>query len=399
MTDNPAHSAPHPHFTRRDAIRAWPLAAAVVGLVGAGALALAGVTGMPVPWAEPSLLLLALSALACGAIALAKSEGVDGSEAVVGVAAASAVLLALGATAAPSLEPSTLAFAFTSPARYALTPIAVHLAFAIGWPHRHRYWFGVVTGWYLIHLAMWVAVVGGLIAEEAPLVRALDGTFRQAILEPVGTVIALAAAGIAAVSPARRASERRAALWSLGAIALGMIPLVAIRWLDGIDQVALEGLRAIDLSLVAFPLLALVGLSTLPFLDGAVRDSRALALAQRVLDEGTIHDALNADCRRFAAGVRRRGRDGSQRRQAECRAIEPRECRRDPGRECQFIDDSRGRNVGRPAGPDRTHRTRQQSPGRGSTRGPPLRRLWSTRKRVAGRIPCPGWHGTAGAES
>lgn len=294
MTVISAPSRSGAYFPRETAIRAWPLIAALIGMAGAGAMALAGYGAIPVPWAEPSLLLLALSALACGGIALGRTGGVDGSDAVVGVAAAAAVLLALGASATPTLQPSVLAFAFTSPARYALTPIAVHLAFAIGWPHRHRYWFGVVTGWYLLHLAMWVAVIGGLIAGEAPLVRALDGTFRQVILEPAGTVVALAAAGIAGVSPARRASERRAALWTLAAITFGVMPLVAMRWFDGLDRVAVEGLRATDLSLVAFPLLALVGLFSLPFLDATVRDSRALALAQQVLDEGNIHDALNA---------------------------------------------------------------------------------------------------------
>ncbi len=301
MTAIPAPVRSASTLSRQAATRAWPLIAALAALAASGALAFSGYGAMPVPWAEPSLLLLALSALTCGAIALARTAGVDGSDAVVGVAAASAVLLALGATATPTLQPSVLAFAFTSPARYALTPIAVHLAFAIGWPHRHRYWFGIVTGWYMLHLAMWIAVIGGMIAAEAPLVRALDGTFRQLILEPAGTVIALAAAGIAAVSPVRRASERRAAVWTLSAVAFGMIPLVAVRWLDGLDRIALEGLRAIDLSLVAFPLLALVGLFSLPFLDGTVRDSRALVLAQQVLEEGTIHDALQA----MAKGLQR----------------------------------------------------------------------------------------------
>lgn len=286
---------------RQVAIRAWPLIAATAALVGAGVVSIAGVSQMPVPWAEPSLLLFALSALACAGIALGKSGGADDHDAVVRAGAAVAVLLALGAAATPASQPSILAFMFTSPARYALTPIAVHLAFAIGWPHRRRYWFGIVTGWYFLHLAMWVAVIGGMTAGEAPLVQALDGTFRQGILEPAGTLIALAAAGIAAVSPARRASERRAALWTAGAIAAGMVPLVALRWIEGLEQVALEGLRATDLALVAFPLLALVGLLSLPFLDAAVRDSRALALAQQVLDEGTLQEALGA----IAIGLQR----------------------------------------------------------------------------------------------
>ena len=292
MIDAPARPAAIASRARLVMTRGWPLFVSTVALLVAAVGEATSTLDVPTPLREPALLVLAISALTCGFIVLSKARGVGGSEAVIAGAAAAAALIGIGWTAIDPAQTELPAFLVGAPWRYALTPIAVHLAFAIGWPHRHRYWFGVVLGWYLLHLAMWTAVAGGIAAGEDPLVRALDGTFRRQILEPTGLAVAIAALGIASVSPARRFSERRASLWALAAVALGVGPQFLVGRIAGLDTLGLEGLRAVDLAMTALPLLSVVALLSLPFIDAGARDTRGLALGQRVLDEPNPSVAL-----------------------------------------------------------------------------------------------------------
>ncbi len=292
MSNPTATSSASVPAARQVMTQGWPLFVSALAIVVAAVVVTPAGGGAPTPFTEPALLLLALSALTCGALTLTRAPDVIGANAVIGVAAAVAAIVVLAPSTRNPLELTLTEYLVTGPWRYALTPIAVHLAFAIGWPHRHRYWFGLAVGWYLLHGAMFLAVVGGIAAVEAPLVRALDETVRRMILEPVGAMVALTALGIASVSPARRASERRAAAWTFTAILLGLVPLLVVDLFAGVGGLASEGIRSVPLALMALPVLSLIGLLTLPFIDAGARDSRALVIAQRVLEEAELAAAL-----------------------------------------------------------------------------------------------------------
>ena len=294
MTDSHVASTVVPAGLSRAFRHGWPLIAAGISIVLASLVGTPLTEGAATPLTEPALALLAISALTCGAVALIRAPDVTGGGAVIGVSAAAAALVFLGPRSQDPLQHSLLSFLVAGPWRFLITPIAVHLAFAIGWPHRHRYWFGVVVGWYLLHGAMWLAVAGGVAANEAPLVEALDAMFRRIVLEPVGAIVTLAALGIAAVSPARRVGERRASAWALAAVLLGLLPLLFMEQIAATESTGFDSLRLVQLALMALPVLSLVGLLSLPFIDPSMRDSLALAAAQRVLDEPDVSTALQA---------------------------------------------------------------------------------------------------------
>lgn len=246
------------------------------------------------PSDQATLYVLALLAGGAGLVALNRASNLLPTPPMVGIAAAVATILAIAPGDLRPLETTLPAFLLGAPWRYALTPLVVHFAFAIGWPHRRRYWFGIVFGWYVLHLAMWVAVVGGMVAAEVPLVRAVDATFRRVVLEPAGLAIAMAAAGSAAISSARRAAERHAAGWGFAAIMLGFGSLVAAIQFPLAFGVLSDGLTAAHFGLILLPALALVSVLALPFVNALKRDLQAMYHTQRLLDEPELAEPLHA---------------------------------------------------------------------------------------------------------
>lgn len=272
----------------------WPLVAACACVIIGRALGTATGAVATTPSDQAALYVLALLAAGAGLLVLGRAPDLLPTPPAVGLAAAVATMLMIAPGDPRPLEASLPAFLLGAPWRYALTPLVVHFAFAIGWPHRRRYWFGIVVGWYIMHLAMWVAVVGGIVAAEVPLVGAVDETFRRVVLEPAGLVIALAALGSAAVSSARRAAERHAAAWGFAAIALGFGSLVAAIQFPVVFGVLGDGLTAAHLGLTLLPVLALVAVLALPFVNALQRDLHAMHHTQRLLDEPELAEPLHA---------------------------------------------------------------------------------------------------------
>ena len=272
----------------------WPLIAAFACAVAGRVLGTASGVSATTPNDQAALYVLALLAAGAGLIALSRAPDLLPTPAIVGIAAGVATMLLVAPADLRPLETTLPAFLIGAPWRYALTPLVVHFAFAIGWPHRRRHWFGIVVGWYMLHLSMWVAVAGGLAAAEVPLVRAVDETFLRVVLEPMGLAIALGAVGTAAASSARRAAERHAAGWGFAAIALGFGPLVAmVRFPDAIGMLG-EGLTAIHVGLTLLPVLAIPAVLALPFVNAVARDLDAMHHAQRLLDESELAEPLHA---------------------------------------------------------------------------------------------------------
>lgn len=272
-----------------EALAAWPLAVSgiftMAGLVlGAQAL---------VPWTTLGILaLLAALAIGSGVIAILRTPTAAPTRPLAGLTAVLAALLALAPLDVPATGGSVAEFLLAGPWHYALTPLAVHFALALAWPHRIRFWYGVVMGWYILHAAMWVATASGLAAGELPLVAAVDETLRRRLLEPAGTLAIVAALAVGFALPGRRAAQRRAAGWGLAAVIVGLAPTLLgalVPWVATVPDPTLSFDR------LALPFAALAGLAavlTLPFVNPVRRDLLALEMSQRLLEERDLGTAL-----------------------------------------------------------------------------------------------------------
>ncbi len=272
--------------------RAWPLVVAIlVILVGAGLSGLSPL-GSTSPAAVVILILLAVIAAGAGVVAVVRTPDAGPTFALTALSATVAALLALSPIDAPAAGASLIQFLLVGPWHYALTPILVHFALAIGWPHRRRYWYGLVVGWYILHGAMWFTIALGIVAGEDALIAAVDGTFRLRLLEPVGIVVALVALGLALASPARRTAQRRATGWAIVAIVLGAVPTIAATWLPEISF-RLDGvLTTLHLTLPLLVLFGLTAVLALPFANPVRRDLLAHGISQRLLEERNLDVAL-----------------------------------------------------------------------------------------------------------
>jgi hypothetical protein len=265
---------------------AWPLVASVA-FIAAG-LALAPQLASPAPDSNllTSLALVGLLLILAGLLVLARTPDAPPTRPFLALAAACAVLAALQATAGPVTPDTPLGlFLLTEPWRYLLTPIAVHFALSVAWYHQVRYWLGVVTGWYALHFALFIATTGGLILGETPLLRVVDVFFLRQTFEPIGATIAVGALILSLASPNRRSNQRQAVLWALAATVLGLVPTVLFSILPEVP--VLLGVPA-NLPFIALPILALFGIGgilALPMVNPEKRDLAAHRVAQRLLDE------------------------------------------------------------------------------------------------------------------
>lgn len=289
------------HMGTLAAVKAgWPLAAAAAFLALGVALGTRAGIASTSPGSVTILILLATLSGGAGAVALLRTATAPPTRPFVGLAATVAALLSLTPVATLSTDLPLPFFALLSPWRYALAPLAVHFAFAVGWPHRQRNWAGVVIGWYTLHLAMLIAAIGGHAANELPLLEVVDATFRARILEPAGVVTAFAALTVAMASPNRSGAQRRAVGWALAAIALGLGPMILSLAMPGIDVTVDGAMTATRLALALVPFLGLAALMALPFVNPMQRDLLSAHHATQVLDETDLQAALRNLARTLA---------------------------------------------------------------------------------------------------
>ncbi len=272
---------------------AWPLVAATASVVLGVLLATGDATGGTTTPAIAVLLMLAIGAVGCGVIVVLRTPEAAPTRAFVGLAAAVASLLALAPLDVAAGDQAPLAFFLVAaPWHYALVPLAVHFALALGWPHRVRLWFGVTLGWYILHGAMFVATASGIAAGEPPLVHAVDAVFRQRILEPVGLLVMVTALILALASPVRRGAQRRAAGWALAAVVVGLVPMVLAPLVPEFLHVIDGAVTPARLALAALAFLGLAAVLSLPFVNPVRRDLLAYAISQRLLEERDLAAAL-----------------------------------------------------------------------------------------------------------
>ncbi len=272
---------------------AWPLEVAVaaigVGLVLGPRL----VSTAPGSGVLLALGLVAALLIGAGLTALIRVPDAPPTRPFLGLVAATAVLTALLAIDRPVTPGTPVAlFLLIGPWRYLLIPVVVHFILSITWYHQVRYWLGVVTGWYALHLAMFVATAGGLAFGEAPLVRVVDGFFLRQLSEPVGATIAVGALLLSLASPNRRASQRQAVLVALAAVMCGLVPAIVSSLLPDVPA----GLGfPMAMPFITLPLLAFIGLGgilALPMVNPRKRDLATYPLAQRLLDEADLASGL-----------------------------------------------------------------------------------------------------------
>ena len=278
--------------TREQLIAGWPLLAAalamVVGVTVGSTQAFAGAA----PSSLTVLVLIATLTGGAGAVGLLRSPSAPATRPFLRLAAVVAALTAL----MPLLEPPgsrTLAgLLLTGPWEYALTPVLVHAAFEIAWPHRRRHWSGLVIGWYLIHLAVFLATMSAALAGEADLARIADQMVFGRVLQPIGIVAAIASLLVALSSPSRRGAHRRAVSWMFAGVALGFGPRLLVEWIPELN-VAIDGVMTparLAMTLAVF--LGLAAVIALPLANDRERDLLAHSLAQRLLDEPDLREGL-----------------------------------------------------------------------------------------------------------
>jgi hypothetical protein len=281
-------------------IGGWPLVASAVFLVLGVALGTQSGLATTSPGAVTILILLATLAGGAGAVAMLRTPTAPPTRPFVALAATVAALLSLTPIAVLSTDLPFAVFVLLAPWQYALIPLAVHFAFAIGWPHRHQHWAGVVIGWYTLHLALLITAVGGHVAGEMPLLQVVDTTLRARILEPIGVVTAIGALGLALGSPSRSGTQRRATAWALAAIGLGLGPSMLALVLPALSHAIDGAMTTSRLALALVPFLGLAALVALPFVNPLQRDLLAARHAARLLDETDLTAAM----RELAAALR-----------------------------------------------------------------------------------------------
>lgn len=283
-------------------IAGWPLAASAAFLVVGVVLGTRTGTAATSPAAVTVLILLATLAGGAGAIALLRTPTAPSTRPFVGLAATVAALLSLTPVATLSAPDLTLPFfLLLAPWRYALTPLAVHFAFAIGWPHRKRNWGGIVLGWYTLHAVMLLAATIGMVTAEGSLLATVDTTFRVRILEPAGVLTAIGALAVALASPARRSAQRRATAWALAALLLGLAPTVLMLVLP-VAATPIDG--AMTVARLALALVAYFGFAAvlaLPFVNPVNRDLLAHRFATRLLDSDDLPAVMREMAQTMAA--------------------------------------------------------------------------------------------------
>ena len=240
----------------------------------------------------PILTVLATLAGTAGIIALLLSPKSLSIPQLVVLSAAVSVLVALAPIDRRAAQSTLWGFLLVAPWRYALTPLVVHFAFALGWPHRVTSWAGLIAAWYLLHAGLLVAAVGGLFTDERPLLLAIDETFRARLLEPSGLLVAVLVLVLALASADQRRSRRRSIGWALSAVLLGATPIVAATFLPGLDAGAANNVATSHLALVALPILGLAAILAIPFHDPLTRDLAAFRIAQQVLDTPELATGL-----------------------------------------------------------------------------------------------------------
>ena len=270
----------------------WPLlVAATVWLVGlplSPQLAGSGVTGT----ATATLVGLAVLATLAAGVALLRMPSDPVTAPFVGLAATVGTLLALAPLDRPAQGDALLGFLLVAPWRYALTPLVVHFTLEVGWSHRRPRWAGWILGWYAIEIGMLVVVAVGLVMDEGALVDAVDRTFRAGILEPAGAATAVISALLALATPVRGRVLRRALVWTIAAVTIGLAPLLLSGYLPGLGH-SLDGAATpARLALFTLPALGLVAVLSLPFRDAAARDLLAHRLAAGLLEGADLTGGL-----------------------------------------------------------------------------------------------------------
>lgn len=267
------------------AVGSWAVAASFGPALGATSTSTSGAT---------VLLLLALLAAGAATLVLVRTPEAAPAAPFVALAATVAALLALGPVDKPAAEGTLAGFLLTGPWRYVLTPIAVHFSFAIAWPHRKRYWFGLTLGWYVLHITLFVAAVLGIATNEAQLLAAVDGTVHSGVMLPLGVLVALVALVLALATPDRRAAQRRAIAWTLAAVGFGLLPQALIPFVPDLALPLDGGMTPARLALALLAIFGVGGVLSLPFINPVNRDLLAHRLAARLLDDKEMVDGLRA---------------------------------------------------------------------------------------------------------
>ena len=154
---------------------------------------------------------------------------------------------------------------------YLQAPSLVHVALALGWPHREDQWKAPVLCWYALHGILFVLALAGVLGGQQDLFALVDDLLRRRVLDLAAFVVSVAALVTARALPV--STERRRGL-ALAAVALllGLGPGWLVPLLPVLGRPILPGLP------LAIPFVAVLPLGfAIPMLANRLFDDRRLA--------------------------------------------------------------------------------------------------------------------------
>ena len=137
---------------------------------------------------------------------------------------------------------------------YLHAPSLVHLALALGWPHREERWRVPVLGWYVVQGALFLIALAGLLSGQEPLFRLIDEILRARLLNFLAFVVSVIALVWARRAVPASGFRRRSLDLAAGAILVGLGPSWLAAMLPVLKEPVIPGIPLASLLLLALPI-------------------------------------------------------------------------------------------------------------------------------------------------
>jgi methyl-accepting chemotaxis protein len=174
--------------------------------------------------------------------------------------------------------PSADVFGAYAPGSYLFAPSLVHLAFALGWPHREDRWKTPVLCWYVLHGILFVLALAAVLGGQERLFALVDDLLRRRTLNLLAFGLSVGALVAARRSLPVSADRRRGLDLAAAAMLFGLGPSWLVSLLPALARPILPGFSPVTACLAVLP----VGFG-IAMLGNRLFDDRRLAREVREL--------------------------------------------------------------------------------------------------------------------